>query len=226
MAHGGYVSGVVSGLVGGPARVTLRAPPPLGRPLQVRRGGGPDVALVDGSRTVVKGEPHHLHMDVPTPPEFGEAKHVAQRFPGFDRTPSPTCMTCGHLRKEGDGLQIFPSPLPGREVVAAPWVPHRAFSGDDGIVRSEFVWAALDCPGAWALRLRYPEGSKRLTVRMAGRILQPVRMGETCVVIGWPLAKRRRVFECGSALFGDDGTLRALTRASWLETADPPVTGR
>jgi hypothetical protein len=40
-ANGGYTCGLVARLVGGPcAEVTLRRPPPLGRPLRVGRKDG------------------------------------------------------------------------------------------------------------------------------------------------------------------------------------------
>ena len=227
MAHGGYVSGVVAGLVGGPASVTLRAPPPMGRPLSIRRAEGPVVSLVDGGRIIVKGVRGGVDPRVPSPPSFEEAEEAAGRFPR-DQSLSPTCLCCGHLRRSGEGLRILPGAIPGREVVAAPWIPHPAFGNGDGVVRSEFVWAALDCPGAWGLRLRFQDGSRRLTVRMTAQLFGPVAVEERHVAIGWPIERRRRLLECGSALFGPSGDLLAASRGIWMQTSGawPHKSGR
>ena len=52
--HGGYVCGVVADLMGGPAEVILRRPPPLGRPLEVQRLEGGRVALRDGETFIAR----------------------------------------------------------------------------------------------------------------------------------------------------------------------------
>ena len=54
--HGGYMCGVVAGLVGGTAEVTLRRPPPLDQPLQVTRLDGGGVALRDGETVITEGQ--------------------------------------------------------------------------------------------------------------------------------------------------------------------------
>ncbi len=46
----------------------------------------------------------------------------------------------------GDGLRIFPGPVAGRPVWAAPWTPDASVTDGSGRVRPEVVWAALDCP--------------------------------------------------------------------------------
>jgi len=224
LAHGGYVSGVVAGLIGKAATVTLRSPPPMGRPLAVRRGENGVVSLVDVGRVIVKGVPSEVGLEAPAPPEFEESERAAGRFPSGS-SPSPTCLCCGHLRPEGEGLRIFPGPIPDREMVAAPWMPHPAFGDPHGLVRPEFVWAALDCPGAWGLRLRYEPASRSLTVRMGAQVFETVAVGEPHVVIGWPIERRRRLLECGSALFGSDGRLKAIAHAIWMRTPDGRMPG-
>lgn len=216
MAHGGYVSGLLGERLGVPASVTLRSPPPLATPMEVSGGEGEPVLLLHDGRVVAKGVPFPGAPDHPEVAELAEAVAASSRFPAA-RSPSPTCLTCGHQRPVGEGLRILPGPLEDREAVAAPWMPHRAFADGDGTVRPEFVWAALDCPGAWGLRLRYPEGPRRLTVRISARLVAPVVIGEPHVVVGWPLEHRRRLFECGSAIFGPDGDLRAVGHAIWME---------
>jgi hypothetical protein len=105
----------------------------------------------------------------------------------------------------------------GRKVVAAPWTPGSALADEGGDVRREFVWAALDCPGAWSLF--DGSGIDRAVVlgRLAARLLAPVRPGERCVIVGWPLGEDGRKLYAGTALFDEGGDLRALARATWIK---------
>ena len=68
------------------------------------------------------------------------ADAVAAQAPDLD-SPFPNCFVCGHARSE-DGLHIHAGPVDGRDVHAAPWTVAPETVGP------EFVWAALDCPGA------------------------------------------------------------------------------
>ena len=103
--------------------------------------------------------------------------------------------------------------------MAAPWTPHASLAGEDGEVRSEFVWAALDDAGAWALFRQPNEASAVVLGRLAARLLAPVRTGERCVVIGWPLGEDGRKLYSGTALFSEQGDLRAVARATWITLA-------
>ena len=62
----------------------------------------------------------------------------------------PDCFVCGMNRRPGDGLRIFPGPVAGLALWAAPWTPDPSVAGPDGRVRPEVVWAALDCPSGIA----------------------------------------------------------------------------
>ena len=82
-------------------------------------------------------------------------------------------------------------------------------------MRPEFVWAALDCPGAFAVEL-VGRGT-RVLGRLAVRIDERPRAGEEHVVIGWPLGGEGRRQEAGTALLDADGRLLAVGRAVWIE---------
>jgi hypothetical protein len=101
----------------------------------------------------------------------------------------------------------------GRQVVAAPWTPGQTLAGVDGLVRPEFVWAALDCPGAFANG--FPEITMVLG-RLAVQLVRPVEPGTECVVVGWSEAVEGRKHFAGTALFAADGELRAVARATWI----------
>ena len=56
---------------------------------------------------------------------------------------------------------------------------------------------------------------------MAARLIGPVRAGERCVVMGWALGGEGRRHMAAAAILGEDGTPRALARATWIATASP-----
>jgi hypothetical protein len=197
--NGGYTCGLVAAHVADTATVTLRIPPPLGRALRF-----------DGARLwadgvlVAEGQPAVLDLDPPERVAFEDA--VSAAAPDLD-SPFPECFVCGHTRT--DGLRIFAGPVAGRDVVAGPWIPAPE------VTRPEFVWAALDCPGAYATGV-----TGRGTVvlgRLTVRVERVPRAGERCVVVGWSLGHDGRKHEAGTALFGQDGDVLGLGRATWIE---------
>lgn len=213
--HGGYVCGVVAALIGGTAEVTLRRPPPLGQPLDVERLDEGGVALRDGETVIAEGVPASVEVDVPEPVSLRDADAASKSYVGFRQHTFPSCFGCGPQRAEGDGLRIFPGWVEGRKIVAAPWTPHASLADTDGSVRLEIVWASLDCPGAFALFEELPE-ELILLGRLAAKPLAPVRGGEPCVVIGWPMGREGRKLYSGTAVFSASGEPRAVARATWV----------
>jgi hypothetical protein len=199
--NGGYTCGLLASLLEGDAEVTLRLPPPLDRPLRVARDGE-RVAVLDGDALVAEAEPARVELELPAPVSFADAEAAALPH-GDETSPFPQCFVCGRDRE--DGLRLFPGPVPGRALVAAPWVPEES--------RPELVWAALDCPGA------YGSGAVgRGTVvlgRLAAHVERLPEPGERCVVVGWPLGEDGRKVYAGTALFGREEPL-AWARATWI----------
>ena len=216
--HGGYVAGLLAALIDAPAEVTLRKPIPLARPLAVIRLEGAALALRDGETLIAEGIPAAVELDLPPPVTVAEATSASQAYLPVRRDAFSTCFGCGTQRAEGEGLRIFPGPVPGRDLVAAPWTPHESLA-EGRYVRPEFVWAALDDAGAWAFYLKGTSNWPLLLGRMAARLAAPVSAGEPYVVIGWPRGRDGRKFYSGTALFSADGQLRALARATWVRTA-------
>jgi hypothetical protein len=208
-ANGGYACGLVAGLLGAPAEVTLRAPPPLDTPLDVAREDG-RLTVRDGETLVAEASPVDFTLDVPAPVTPAEATEAARRYSGFEAHAYETCFVCGPARD--DGLGIYPGPVAGREVVAAPWTPAA------GEVPAEIVWAALDCPSGWAIDTFGREGV--LLGRLAVRILESLEGGREHVVLGWPVGAEGRKRFAGSAVFTADGELRAFARSTWLVPRD------
>jgi hypothetical protein len=212
-ANGGYACGAIAGLLGGEVEVTLRRPPPLGRPLRLQVGDGG--ALVhDGDDLVAEARPATVGLGVPATASPAQARAAAARAPLFQGHPFPTCFTCGPDRAAGDGLRIFSGPLPGGELWAAPWTPDPSVADQDGLVEPAVVWAALDCPSGFAAGV----GETVMVLgRMAARVLARPRAGTTYCLVAWrggPAAGRKR--PAGSALLDAHGGVLAVARTVWV----------
>jgi hypothetical protein len=199
-ANGGYTCGRIAALAGAPVEVTLRRPPPLGVPLTV--GGG---RVEDGELLIAEYAPADPGLDLPPPPSWEEA--VEAQRPDVDSL-FPHCFVCGFRRAPDEGLHIHPGPVGDRSLVAAPWVPR------PDTVGAEFVWCALDCPGAYACGLT--SRGTLLLGRFAARVLRVPQAGERCVVAGWELGGEGRKLDAGTALWAD-GELLGFARATWIE---------
>src|SRR5207247_678747 len=96
-------------------------------------------------------EARSLTLDLEPPSvSLEEALEATGAFPRGVDHPVPRCFVCGIERQPGDGLRILPGPLAGREhIYAAPWSADESVGDDSGLVHPEFLWAALDCTGAF-----------------------------------------------------------------------------
>src|SRR5690242_10245291 len=130
-ANGGYICGLfarsVSGELGD-VEVTLRKPPPLERPLTVEVDtDAVRAVLLDGDIVVAEAVGTALDdVAVPSPVGFEIARAAAAQSHFLaepESHPFPTCFACGPYREPGDGLRLFASAVPGRDVAAAAWVP-------------------------------------------------------------------------------------------------------
>ena len=207
-ANGGYACGRLAAFLDADAdavEVTLRLPPPLERPLEVQRDGSSAV-LLDGDAVVAEARVSALDLDPPARVPFASAEQASSRFVRIGNPVFGECFVCG-IREEGDGLGIYAGPVAGREPLhAAPWVVPEA--------SLELVWAAIDCPGAYAVGAA-GRGDMVLG-RMTGRIHRLPESGGRCVVVSWPLAEDGRKLFAGTALFAEEGELLALARQTWI----------
>lgn len=217
--NGGYVAGRLAAHLGPAARVRLRRPPPLDTPLRVQRHDD-GASLLDGDVPVAEAWAADATPAVPPAPGFQEASRAAHAFRGFVEHPYPGCFVCGTSRDLDDGLRIFAGPVSGTPLVAAPWIPSESLAGPDGFVRREFLWAALDCPGAFTFDV--PPGATILLGEITARFHGDVCPGERCVVSAWHLGRSGRKHEVGTALHGPSGDCRGVARAVWLEIPAAP----
>ncbi|MCC5794675.1 MAG: hypothetical protein JJT85_08055 [Chromatiales bacterium] len=211
--NGGYVCGRLASLLKGPATARLHRPPPLGRLLHVEIRDD-RVLLLDADELVAEARPGAAPPAVPAPPAAADARNAAGHFAGFNDHPFPGCFVCGPQREPGDGLRIFAGPLGDR--CAAPWQPDESLAGPGGHVDPAFLWAALDCPGAWSL-LPLPPGRAVVLGELSGEVDGRIRPGDSCVVQGWPLGRDGRRWFAGSSVHDARGQVLARARATWIE---------
>ena len=227
--NGGYVCGRIAAYLDDPVTVTLRRPPPLGTPMAVEQDGESSIRIRHASTLIAEAvrSPGRSAPEIPDPVSNAEARAVAGRARYYTDPLFPDCFVCGMGREPGDGLRIFPGPVPGRPLWAAPWTPDRSVTDADGRVRPEVVWAALDCPGGIAAAEAACLGSDTaiLLGRMTVTVTALPMAGDQCRVIAWQDGRDGRKLTAGSALLEPGGKVLAVARTLWL-TVPRPVAAR
>lgn len=215
--NGGYTCGRLAAGLQPPVEVTLRRPPPLDRALAVLRSPH-GLVLADDQTPVAEARRTLFELETPPCPGLGAAVEAAGRFHGMQQHAFPTCFVCGPERAPGDGLRVFAGEVAGDGLVACPWKPAGELADASGIVRDEFVWAALDCPGAWAWLA--DTANPLVLGRLAAVIDAPVVAGHLHIVGGWRLGREGRKHYSGTVIWRADGTVCARAKSTWIEV-DP-----
>lgn len=223
--NGGYCAGLLARGISGPATAVLKARIPLDIPLDLDGDTGRQVLISGEGEVIGEGlaaSPGTL-PDVPPPPTWEAAVAAEARHIGIGQRFHPICFSCGPERGEGDGLRVFAGQLEGEEEgrLACTWTPHANFADAGGLIPTEVIWAALDCPGffAWVVR----EGRHgALLGTMTGEVLRHPRAGEPCIVSAWPLERSGRKETAGVALFSAGGELLARAHQVWIVMNAPP----
>jgi hypothetical protein len=141
---------------------------------------------------------------------FRGPAHVGERLVcGYGPPEFAECFVCGE-RSDGSRLAIHPGPVAGRDgLVAATWIARE--------VSPAVVWAAIDCPGAYAAA--NPGRGEVVLGTMTARIERLPAEGEECVV-GWPLGEDGRKLFAGTGLYGSHGDVLAVARQTWILPRD------
>lgn len=213
--NGGYTCGRVAKHLQGTVAVRLKAPPPLNAELRLE-STEEEARLFHEATLVAEARRSQLSVQVPPGPSYEEAEEAAQSFIGFKSHRFPGCFVCGPERTQNDGLCIFPGPLNNTSTIAAPWTPDASLADESGNLRPEFLWAALDCTGAFT-SFPLPDGVAIVLGELAASILGVVKPGDRCVVLGWPLGVEGRKRLAGTAIYAPNNRLVALARAVWIE---------
>ena len=225
--NGGYVSGLLARHAGmaEAAEVTLRAPTPLGRPLNVIKTDNGEVSMMDGMTLIAAARPFDVDIAPLPHASLEQARASTARGIGPERHVLPECFVCGPGRMHGDGLRVFAGPLDPDDTgwtgpLAADWTPDQSLAGPDGLVATEFLWSALDCPtGYTALR---PDGHGKgknqsmLLGRIQVRIDRRPPVGEPCVLVTKMIGREGRKITADGVLRNTGGEILASARALWI----------
>ncbi len=200
---------------------TLRAPIPLEATLRAHPAGdGVDVTTDDAENRILimSLRPATLQTPAIVSPGLAAARAAAKTFRSSEDHELPLCFVCGPDRAKGDGLRIFPdfvakadNPNPFA-IVAAPWFPSSDLADANGLVAPEFLWAALDCPGAFAVDVE-PIVLGRMTARID---LRP-GIEDAIIAVAWKTGAEGRKQFASTALFDVSGALLAISRQTWIQ---------
>src|SRR5215472_7465761 len=219
-SNGGYFAGLVATLAARTVSVRLLKPPPLNIGLEVHPLDDGGLRVLRGEELIGEAHPALLTLPAQPAPDYLEAVEASRHYAGFRYHRFPSCFVCGTQRVRGDGLRIFAGPLAERGVVAAPWVPDASLDAGDGKVRAEFMSAALDCPGYYAVA---PDDRMMLLAEFTAHVDRRVRVGESCTLVGWRIGGSGRKLEAGTAIFDGNGELCGRARALWIEPRSATV---
>jgi hypothetical protein len=213
--NGGYVCGLVAQYLDGVAEVRLHKPPPLEKHLDVIVSDASRILLKDGESIIAQCRPAGLDLEVPSPPSFDQALRASKNYICAEDHFFPTCFVCGPARGMKDGLRIFPGMVPDGDMVASAWVPDETLVDDANQVRPEFIWASLDCPGAFAV---LGTTVKPIVLgSLTAEILKRPVLGQHCIATGWEISRQGRKRFAGTALFSESGDIIAKAQAIWIE---------
>ncbi|MEW6185645.1 MAG: hypothetical protein AB1585_07900 [Thermodesulfobacteriota bacterium] len=225
IANGGYICGLLARYIAGAAEVTIKVPTPLDHPLQIGSREDGSFILLNGNQVLVEARPCAFDLEIPEVPGFQEAVEAAKTSIALQPSPygvgnlrgiHPICFCCGADVPDGKGLKIHPGRLNGAGLVAAPWIPAKELGDGQGMVRPEFIWTVLDCPGAFAF-MELTSHRPGLSGRLIGRLDRPLQVGDPCVVIAWPMDVEGKKLFAGSALVNSQGQVVGRVKATWID---------
>ncbi|OFX01220.1 MAG: hypothetical protein A3D94_01020 [Alphaproteobacteria bacterium RIFCSPHIGHO2_12_FULL_66_14] len=220
--NGGYVGGVLAGRFtrafggDGTVEITLRAPIPVETSLRVTCDAD-SLLLHDGATLLCEARAGTVdHLEPPPPPtDWAEVMRRGEEGGSPEDSDFHWCIVCGRGRAVGDGLRVFGTHGPGPGRSLSCYVPHAAHADGEGRIRPEFLWGALDCPGAWAAQ-DPDDWRPALTGRMTAKVLEPPKVGERCAVVGWRIGAEGRKLYSGTALYTEQGRLCAIGHCTWI----------
>ena len=103
--------------------------------------------------------------------------------------------------------------------MAAPWQPTADLCGTAGLIEREHLWAALDCPGYFAVQ---EQAGLAVLGELAVHIHGDCGCDGPLVVLGWPIESQGRKHRAGTALYRNS-TLVAVAAATWVSLKQDPV---
>ncbi len=216
--NGGYVCGRIAQYLGNSAQVRLHAPVPLNKSMKLLRQENGNLHLMDEDQLIATGQTDNVEISLIPKISFEQAENSAKHCRGLHFHPFPECFVCGPDREQGDGLRIFPGPVDQevseKPLVAAPWIPHVSLADDNAKVLPEFIWAALDCTGSFAIDF---SADKVLVLgQFSVNLSQSINADEKCVVWGRLNRVEGRKHYCSTAILNGNQKLCGKGEAIWI----------
>lgn len=224
--NGGYVAGITANQIENEAAVIkIRAPAPLNEALYYSRDPNQSgiKLLSKGANKVIAEaqEDSGFYMDVPelNSSSIEDIQNPKEEYLGFQKHPFPTCFVCGPNRRHEDGMRIFPAKISDQvgftHLHGAMWKPWKDLRGPDGKVRNEIVWAALDCPGGFAVS--YVDPTLIVLAKLRGRLLESIVSEDSYAIQAWEIGRNRRQRIAGTAIYRiSDHKCVAYSEALWM----------
>jgi hypothetical protein len=103
----------------------------------------------------------------------------------------------------------------GLELLACDWQPDASLVDSQGIVATEFVWSALDCPGFFALGL--PEDKISLLAQTTCSIDKPIPGNQPLIIFAWKRYIDGRKGFSAAALANSEGEVIARPEHLWIQ---------
>lgn len=216
-ANGGYLSGFLAKTIGSQQATTtnLRRPVPIGEPTYLAaEADWAAIRLCDETLAEIR----------PAAGPVAEAGFVTieeallAREPEFSLDWFANCFVCG--RGAPSGLGIEPRSLDDGRFVAI-WRPWESSLIASDTVPSEYLHAALDCPGGFAAltAAQQPAVTGSMTVRVD--FLPP--SDQTLIVVGAAGSRDGRKLEAISTIYAENDEVVATAEAVWVTIDSLPV---
>lgn len=228
LGNGGYIAGALAAFVSGDAEVRILKGFPLVTPLAIQRHTDGSASCHLGDEELGRARPIALDLAVPPPPSLSAARAATERFRCIHVSDPRGCYVCSPKRSPGDGLRLLCGPLMPEEsasaAVAGVWRPDAELADGAGRIPSRLVWAALDCPGAYAIAALAPDAGRQLLGTCAASLKQPLNAGESYILSSWQIAPpegRKRFM--GVAMHDVAGELKACAWQIWIDAGPRPA---
>ncbi len=213
--NGGYVCGMIAKEIENTVSVTLLKPPPLEVPMILTKED--EHWELRKNRTIIaKAEEGFVSIEPPVIPSMADAVLCESRYSGFEKHIFPECFVCGPNRNEHDGLRLFAGISGTKDYVAGPLRTFDNLYDSNGVMKTEFIWAALDCPGAYAIT-EISEEKFMLLGRMTVDIKEDIKKEDNLIVMGWYLGSDGKKNVSGTAIIDSDQNIKAVAKSIWIE---------
>lgn len=214
--QGGYTAACFEAAIGRAVSIALRAPIPLETELSVVAVDA-GWELRDDDLVIMTAASPSIDFGVTDAVAVDAAAAARGRFAGHDEHAAPECVSCGTGERS---MQVWAGALDdGTNRFATDWIPPSWAAGEDGEVLKHFVWMALDCTSGFFVS-GTSDDRDAVTVQFAVETLEPIRAGETYVMVGfdgnWVGGWDGRKRGAGAAIFDASGLLVAQADSFWV----------